>query len=195
MAKKPLLARPLYEYNPRQLALIDDATLRKEYTRLRDIAQKRLQRLGQSEQGRESDIYVSNVGAFPTIKKMGGKVNKYNLIKLARFVANEMSTVRGQKAVTVKIVKSLNASGITSVTKKNLENYGDMMEYIRDLGYEAMLYELKKKGKKREKVSLYGPDFFNELFETWQNAENPEEAVLDAIDKRSKLEGIQGFNR
>lgn len=194
MAKKPLLARPLYEYNPRQLALIDDATLRKEYTRLRDIAQKRLQRLGQSEQGRESDIYVSNVGAFPTIKKMGGNVNKYNLIKLARFVANDMSTVRGQKAVISKTVKSLNAVGITSVTKGNLDDYGDMMEYIRAVGYDAMLYEIKK-GKKREKVSLYKPEFFNDLFEIWQSEDNPEEAVLDAIDKRSKLEGIQGFNR
>ena len=194
MAKKPLLARPLYEYNPRQLALIDDATLRKEYTRLRDIAQKRLQRLGQSEQGRESDIYVFNVGAFPTIKKMGGKVNKYNMIKLARFVANDMSTVRGQKAVISKTVKSLNAVGITSVTKGNLDDYGDMMEYIRAVGYDAMLYEIKK-GKKREKVSLYKPEFFNDLFEIWQSEDNPEEAVLDAIDKRSKLEGIQGFNR
>lgn len=193
MAKKPLLARPLYEYNPRQLAQIDDATLRKEYTKLRDIAQKRLQRLGQTEQGRQSAVYVSNFGAFPTIKKMGGRVNKYNLIKLARFVANPMSTVKGQKAVVSSTVKSLRASGITHVTKENIADYGAMMEYIRALGYDAMLYSLK--AGKRDKVSLYGPEFFNELFETWQKVDNPEEAVLDAIDKRSKLEGIQGFNR
>lgn len=193
MAKKSLLARPLYEYNPRQLAQIDDATIRKEYTRLRDIAQKRLQRLGQTERGRQSAVYVSNVGTFPTIKKMGGKVNKYNLIKLARFVANPMSTVKGQKAVVSSTVKSLRASGITSVTQENIADYGAMMEYIRAVGYDVMLYRLK--AGKREKVSLYGPEFFNELFETWQNADNPEEAVLNAIDKRSKLEGIQGFNR
>ena len=192
MGKKALLARPLYEYNPRQLAQIDDATIRKEYTRLRDIAQKRLKRLAGSEY-KSSAVYVSNVGAFPTIKQMGGSVNKYNLIKLARFVANPMSTVKGQKAAVSRTVKSLRASGITSVTQENIADYGEMMDYIRAVGYDAMLYRLKAGA--RERVSLYGSEFFNELFETWQSADNPEEAVLDAIDKRSKLEGIQGFNR
>ena len=193
MAKKPLLARPLYQYNPRQLALIDDATLRKEYTRLRDIAQKRLQRLGQTEQGRNSSIYVSNVGAFPIIKNMGGKVNKYKLIKLARFVSNSMSTIKGQKAAVSKAVKSLQEYGITSIRQENIDEYGSMMAYICDLGYDKMLYAAQ--AGKREKVALYGPDFFSELFDTWLESENPEEAVLNAINERSKLEGIQGFNR
>lgn len=193
MAKKPLLARPLYEYNPRQLSQIDDATLRKEYTRLRDIAQKRLQRLGASEVSKNSSIYVSNVGAFPTIKQMGGTVNKYKLIKLARFVANPMSTVKGQKENIANTVKSLRASGITSVTKENIADYGAMMEYIRALGYDVMLYAAQS--DRREKINLYGSEFFNELFDIWRNDDNPEEAVLNAINKRSKLEGIQGFNR
>ncbi len=191
MAKKSLLDRPLYEYNPRQLAQIDDATIRKEYTRLRDIAQKRLQRLSKGE-GKYSSIYVSNVGAFPTIKQMGGKVNKYNLIKLARFIANPMSTVKGQKSALTKTVESLHAYGIMSVNKKNLAEYGSMMEYIRALGYDALLYAAMS--GRREKVALYGPEFFDELFGIWQN-DNPEEAVLNAINERSKLEGIQGFNR
>ena len=193
MAKKPLLARPLYEYNPRQIAQIDDATLRKEYTRLRDIAQKRLQRLGASEVSKNSSIYVSNVGAFPTIKQMGGIVNKYKLIKLARFVANSMSTVKGQKENITNTVKSLKASGIKSVTKENIADYGAMMEYIRALGYDVMLYAAQS--DRREKTNLYGPEFFDELFDIWRNDDNPEEAVLNAINKRSKLEGIQGFNR
>lgn len=193
MAKKPLLARPLYEYNPRQLALIDDATLRKEYTRLRDIAQKRLHRLGQTEQGRNSAVYVSNVGAFPTIKNMGGKVNKYKLIKLARFVSNPMSTIKGQKAAVSKAVKSLQEYGITSIRQENIDEYGSMMDYIRALGYDKMLYAAQ--AGKREKVALYGPEFFNELFDIWLESDNPEEEVLNAINARSKLEGIQGFNR
>ena len=193
MAKKALLDRPLYEYNPRQLAQIDDATLRKEYTRLRDIAQKRLQRLGRSEEYKQSSIYIANVGAFPTIKQMGGKVNKYNMIKLARFVANPMSTVKGQKDNILRMVKSLHESGIKSVTSENLSDYGAMMEYVRALGYDVMLYAAQ--AGSREKVSLYGSDFFEEMFYQWQNAENPEEAVLNAINERSKLEGIQGFNR
>lgn len=193
MAKKHLLARPLYEYNPRQLALIDDATLRKEYTRLRDIAQKRLQRLSQTERGRQSAVYVSNVGAFPTIKQMGGKVNKYKLIKLARFVSNPMSTVKGQKTVISKTVKSLQEYGIASIRQENIDEYGSMMEYICALGYDKILYAAQ--AGKREKVTLYGPEFFSDLFDTWLESDNPEEAVLNAINERSKLEGIQGFNR
>lgn len=190
--KKSALVRPLYEYNPRKLGMIDDAALRKEYTRLRDIAQKRLKRLQAGGYG-SSVEYVSNVGAFPTIKQMGGKVNKYKLIKLARFIASPRSTVSGQKETVKREIKALKEAGIKKITTANLTKYGEMMDYIRAVGYDVLLYSAQ--ASSREKISLFGADFFNDIFEIWLKSDNPEEGVLNAINERSRMEGIQGFNR
>ena len=76
-----------------------DKEMRKEYTRLRDIAQKRIKRLSKDPISSTSDIYKEFAGGFPTIKAMRGdrKALEQALADVARFVRAKGSTVGGAR--------------------------------------------------------------------------------------------------
>ena len=86
-------------YTPYALESWPDSQMRKEYTRLRDIAQKRLKRLSQDPISGTSDVYKEFAGGFPTIKAMRGdrKALEQALADVARFVRSKESTVGGAR--------------------------------------------------------------------------------------------------
>lgn len=86
-------------YTPYALESWPDSKIRKEYTRLRDIAQKRLKRLSQDPISGTSDVYKEFAGGFPTIKSMRGdrKTLEQALTDVARFVRTKESTVGGAR--------------------------------------------------------------------------------------------------
>lgn len=86
-------------YTPYALESWPDSQMRKEYTRLRDIAQKRLKRLSQDPISGTSDVYKEFAGGFPTIKSMRGdrKALEQALADVARFVRSKESTVGGAR--------------------------------------------------------------------------------------------------
>lgn len=86
-------------YTPYALESWPDREMRKEYTRLRDIAQKRIKRLSKDPISSMSDIYKEFAGGFPTIKAMRGdrKALEQALADVARFVRAKGSTVGGAR--------------------------------------------------------------------------------------------------
>lgn len=86
-------------YTPYALESWPDSQMRKEYTRLRDIAQKRLKRLSQDPISGTSDVYKEFAAGFPTIKAMRGdrKALEQALADVARFVRSKESTVGGAR--------------------------------------------------------------------------------------------------
>lgn len=135
---------------------VTEADARKEYTRLRDIAQKRLKRIGQS-MFRDTQAYRLNVDAYPKLKdiRTAGKLGRpsadlaYKLSALARFVAAEQGSVAGMTRIMEKNLRTLHSNGYTFVTKKNYLNFAKFMEEWRaqgldkeyDSGDTADLYE------------------------------------------------------
>ena len=114
-----------------------EAELRREYSRLRDIAQKRLGRLGESEFGR-SWAYMNNVGKFPKLSEFKTK-NKITskakfakaLAQLAHFVESPQSTLSGQREIRAKTIETLHGSGYTFVNEKNFFDFLEFMEEFR----------------------------------------------------------------
>ena len=86
-------------YTPYALESWPNSEMRKEYTRLRDIAQKRIKRLSKDPISSTSDIYKEFAGGFPTIKAMRGdrKALEQALADVARFVRAKGSTVGGAR--------------------------------------------------------------------------------------------------
>ena len=86
-------------YTPYALESWPDSQMRKEYTRLRDIARKRLNRLSQDPISGTSDVYKEFAGGFPTIKSMRGdrKALEQALADVARFIRSKESTVGGAR--------------------------------------------------------------------------------------------------
>ena len=163
-------------YIPYQLKDIDPGLLRKEYTRLRDISQKRLKRLAASEFS-DSEAYKYNVDRFKKIKDIKSDAELRILLSdLSRFVNAESSTIKGQWAILARRVESMqkNIPGliIPSDPKEQLqwfkfmdwmvEKKGVDIKYHvsagaqRALAYDEKVKELVSKGEYDEaRIKMY----------------------------------------
>ena len=106
-----------------------DAEIRREYSRLRDIAQKRLERLGRNEPG--SFAYRHNVGQYPTLKETGTEGARALLPRLARFIGAKTGSVTGIREQRAKALESLREHGYTFLNKSNIKQFGQFMEQFR----------------------------------------------------------------
>ena len=178
------IARPTYDvgwYTPSEIKAKLDAggslerEVRKEYTRLRDISQKRLKRLAAAGYT-NTEVYQRNYRHYPKLKDIKSKSElAQRLSDLSRFVASSQSTVKGIKEREKKVLKTLKKSGYKYVNESNLSDFGEFMEYYRDAMYDmeydsgdsADLYMVVEKNK-------LDPEKVKEDFDFW--LENIEDA-------------------
>lgn len=166
--KPPRLSFSAWEYNPQGLQRYDERTLRREYTRLRDIAQKRLARMGESIFA-ESETYQQNVGQFEKTRDIKTVSQlRQSLTQLARFVMAESSTIQGQKAIMQRGIAEWQSKGYNWVNETN------WFEFIRFLDYvasnEEHVYSLDTAMEiYKKQVETYGPTPSAEyLFEAYK---------------------------
>ena len=108
----------------------DDRAVRAEYSRLRDIAQKRLQRLAVSEPG--SRAYRLNAGQYATARSMTTEEIREKLPQLARFIAAKTGSVSGIQAQRRAALETLQEHGFTGINKGNIKDFGEFMEQWRE---------------------------------------------------------------
>lgn len=121
-------------YLPSDLAKMPEREIRKEYSRLRSVAQKRLQRL--SEGGYEmTTAYKMNARKFRKLSELGDNPKQLaeRLSDLSRFISARSSTVTGQKGIETERLASLYESGYTWVNRSNLREFGQFMNYLKSL--------------------------------------------------------------
>ena len=112
---------------------IDMGDLRKEYSRLRSIARKRLERIGKSEFNK-TETYLYYRHRFPTLETLDAIYgpDSYDKLKeitdyLKRFLSQRRSTLRGLKAIRKESLNSLHANGFEFL---NVYNWHDWVEFI-----------------------------------------------------------------
>ena len=113
-------------------------TIRKEYSRLRDIAEKRLKRLAISEP--ESYAYRHNIGKYAPARGQSTETLAEQLPELARFIAAKTGTVKGIRAQRSKAVATLQESGYDFVTPANIKEFGEFMEASRETKLGKVVY-------------------------------------------------------
>lgn len=161
------------EYYPYRLEQIDERALRKEYTRLRKIANKRLNRLQASEY-KETDLAKEYSGGFALLADVEDLPRE--LTVLARFVASERSSVTGLKRIDRQTIETLQEHGYTFVNTKNVRQFGAFMEEMRQAGY-SKLYSSEflanwwsEKGRsKRDNVGKLKQEFDNYVAQNMDN--------------------------
>lgn len=166
----------------------DPGMVRKEYTRLRDIAQKRLKRMASSEWG-TSQIYRRNVDAFPKLKDIkSGTHLSYVLADLSRFVSSPQSTLSGLRARRTKAIDTLHEHGFDFVTPENFKKFGEFMEYWRDEKLDS-IYDSGDAADAYYIVEKHGikADAVQKDFEFWLQREN--------IDIAAKLKPSKGMSK
>lgn len=123
------------DYYPYRLEQIDEIALRKEYTRLRKIANKRLNRIQASEY-KETDLAKEYAGGFALLADVEDLPRE--LTQLARFVASEKSSVTGLKRIERQTISTLHQHGYTFVNTKNVRQFGAFMEEMRQAGLSKL---------------------------------------------------------
>lgn len=105
-AKKKLFTWSDNDYSVSALNTRTDKELRKEYTRLRDIAQKRVKRMNNSVY-RNNEWFQQFRKGFVKLRDIPktSKRSLYELNALHRFLSNPLSTLKGQKNAREKMAR------------------------------------------------------------------------------------------
>lgn len=143
---------PISAYQPDALQQgYSEKELRKEYTRLRDIAQKRIKRMGESE-FRESQTYKYNVNRFSKLADIGSKSELTHLLgDLARFLTASRGSIAGMKEERQRSIDTWHEKGATFVNAGNYNDWIDFLVFVKDfVGFNywekaADMYQQAKK--------------------------------------------------
>lgn len=108
-----------------------DRLLRQEYSRLRAIAQKRLERLSRSEF--KNDVaYQRYQGRFRKLTEMRSmRQVAESLSDIASFLSLKTSTIKGAQETQRNILAGMHARGYTFVSEVNLREFGEFMDLLR----------------------------------------------------------------
>lgn len=119
-------------YVPGRVDEWEDKELRKEYTRLRDIAQKRIKRVSADPiASKTSDIYKEYRHGFPRLRDLPTKQARGRaLADVARFVLSPLSTVGGARAAYVARVQRMGLN-IEDIDPNSYMELGEWMEVVR----------------------------------------------------------------
>ena len=146
----------------------DEKVVKAEYTRLRDIAQKRLKRLKKAGFD-ETQLYKQNVKRFKKLKQIKSKSElSSRLSDLARFIRDPRGIVKRAKEIRDKSLSTLHSNGYTFVNEANYIEFGKFMEEYRaqkldemyDSGDAADAYGITVK-------HLLAPEELEAEFEFW----------------------------
>lgn len=125
-------ARQYRRYNESELQNYTRKELNALYRQYRNVANKRLAAIGKSEEFRESMTYRANVGQYskaPSTLSRAEIVGK--IAQASRMLSAQAGSLSGLQAQAEKTVQTLQAAGFTYVTRENLREFGEFMEFAR----------------------------------------------------------------
>lgn len=171
-------------YNPQYLTNnYTPSELRKEYSRIRAVAVKRLARLAKAGLGKTS-VYKYNVFNTKKLSELTEKQIPSALSQLARFLDNPLSTVTGQKALQKQKIEKLQSYGY-DVNEKNFQSFIDFMELLSqqaiDLQYDSeAVVELWEATRDKVSPTTIAKDLDSWLENRYKISELPDIASKDA---------------
>ena len=112
------------------------AEMRKEYTRMRDIAEKRIKRLGESEFA-YARAYQNNQLGFPKLRNLSDSEFPKAMSALAKFVSAKGTTVTGQRERMKRTIEAWQAQGVDL----NESNYKQVMKAMESLRKRKLIYD------------------------------------------------------
>ena len=128
--KQATLKYAWYEYTPEALqsGVLSEKEIRDEYRRLRNIANKRIDRLEKAGYA-ETQAYLRNAGAYKAASNYTMAELHYKLYQVSKFIAAKSSTVSGMRLIEKEAIETLQEKGLVRI--KNLQEFGDFMDWAR----------------------------------------------------------------
>ena len=131
--QKIQLSYPEEYYMPEILrqGILTQEQMKAEYTRLRNVANKRLLRM-QDTRFERYQSFQQNEGKFIPVSQISSERELiYRLSEVQRFITAKTSTISGIRDIERRTLESLRESGYTFITSKNLAEFGEFMAEYR----------------------------------------------------------------
>lgn len=122
-------------YFPFQIERMKNKDIRSEYSRLRSVANKRLQRLQEAGLGRRGDFRYPKIAEFETDYDIA-----VELANVSRWLWDPRTTVRGERKFVENELEMLREKKITFVNRENFYDFLEFMDYER-AEVTAQLYD------------------------------------------------------
>lgn len=154
--QKIQLSYPEEYYMPEILrqGILTPEQMKAEYTRLRNVANKRLLRM-QDTRFERYQSFQQNVGKFIPVSQISSERELiYRLSEVQRFITAKTSTISGIRDIERRTLESLHDSGYTFVTSKNLAEFGEFMaeyraQHLNEIYDSDEAYKLFEASKRR----------------------------------------------
>ena len=126
-------------YSPQKLQKMSDADLRKEYSRLRKVANERINRLEKAGFGGSKEVEY-NAGMYVPLKEVKSRRELVLLTsQVSKFLAAKRSTVTGQRETIRRSVATWNRKGV-NITAANYGKFIDLLTTLKSV-YGVLYYE------------------------------------------------------
>lgn len=161
------LAFPSAVYNPLGLKNLEAADVRKEYSRLRAIAQKRVKRLESSEWG--DTRYMRRIPELPKVRDMTDAQLRARTSDLARWIMSRTSSVSGlnrARRLAVATIDERYPKLRGRITVENWRQFGEFMEYAREV-HQGRMYDSERVAEFYTKNEGMDADDLLDEFDQW----------------------------
>lgn len=104
-----------------------------EYTRLRDIAQKRIKRMAADPYWSTTQTYKRYREGFAKLRELSDEDLPLAMNAVAKFIASRESTVASLNDIRDRSIKTFHYNGYKFVNKDNYRNFGEFMGAVKQL--------------------------------------------------------------
>jgi len=129
------LAREIVKQTPNEImrSSASDRELRAEYTRMRDQAQKQMQRLIKSGYRVPARYGLEAKRGFLKLSEIRDRRElSYAMSNLSEFLTAKNTSVRGAREIQRSILDTLHRHGYTGINSKNIATFGRFMDVLRE---------------------------------------------------------------
>lgn len=177
-----------------------EAEMRKEYSRLRSIARKRLERIKGTEFERTQSYKYAKNQFIPLSEIPNARVLAYKLKDVADFVESPKTTLSGMKKIRSLSIKRLKEHGIDFITNENYVDFGNFMEFAKakmvgqmfDSDRAVAIYEWST-AKNIDVAKL--KQSFDEWYDAAYHLEEFNPRGAKTMSSKELRRAIAGFNR
>lgn len=106
---------------------------RAEYTRLRDIAQKRVKRMSKDPYWSTTQAYKKYREGFAKLSDLSDDELPLAMNTVAKYIASRESTVASLNDIRDRSIKTFHYNGYKFVNKENYRSFGDFMGTVKQL--------------------------------------------------------------
>lgn len=159
----------------------DIATMRAEYTRMRDVAQKRLKRMEKAFP--DSKAVQTHPTGFPKLKSIDPRDFPKAFSELAKFVKAKGSTVTGQRQIKEKTIKAWRDQGLNL----NSSNYDKVIKILEEMRKRKIVYGSDKAVSLAESMMELDEHQMNDWL-------NHLDYLLVHTDELQEIPELQGYN-